>query len=409
MRAVDEFNPLSPQTTESPWEWYEALREQAPIHREPLTGMFMVSRFDDVTELLTNTNDYSAMSGPAVGDVPAEVREIVRNGVPNVDTLLTADPPEHIRYRSLVSRAFAPRRVARLEPDIRAVAEPLIEAMLPRGRAELVAEFAVPLPLTIIADQLGVPRVDMPSFKKWSDDAVAPLGGLITLERRVECARSDMEFQAYFLDMLEQRRRDPRDDMLSQVVHAKLEGVQPLDDAECISILRQFLVAGNETTTNAIASAAMLLLQNPDELARLRAEPDLIGNAAEEVLRLESPVQILFRSAKRDLELHDVKVPAGARLAAMYAAANRDPRKFADPERFDVGRANAREHLALGHGEHFCVGAGLARKELTIAIEALVTRFPNLRLPEAGNDFSHHPSLILRGLRELRVEFDARN
>lgn len=407
MRAVDEFNPLSPETTESPWEWYEALREQAPIHREPLTGMFMVSRFDDVSELLTNTADYSAMSGPAVGDIPTEVREIVREGVPNVDTLLTADPPEHIRYRSLVSRAFAPRRVAGLEPDIRAVAEPLIEAILPRGSAELVAEFAVPLPLTIIADQLGVPRVDMPSFKKWSDDAVAPLGGLISLERQVECARSDMEFQAYFLDMLERRRREPRDDILSQVVHAKLEGVQPLDDAECISILRQFLVAGNETTTNAIASAAMLLLQNPHQLERLRAEPELIGNAAEEVLRLESPVQILFRSAKRDLELHDVKVPAGSRLAAMYGAANRDPRKFPDPERFDVGRANAREHLALGRGEHFCVGAGLARKELTIAIEALVTRFPNLRLPVAANDFSHHPSLILRGLRELRVEFDA--
>ena len=405
MRAVEEFRSLDPRTTESPWAWHEALREQAPVYHDPMTDTFLVSRYEDVFALLPNTADYTAKSGPSVAMGPPRVIEILEQGVPNVDTLLTADPPEHTRYRSLVSRAFAPRRVARLEAGIRKVAEELIEQIRRKRRVDLVSELAVPLPLTIIADQLGVPRSDMPSFKKWSDDAVAPLGGLISEERHIECARSDIEFQAYFADMIQARRAEPREDIMSAVVHAKLDGVEPLDVSEMLSILRQFLVAGNETTTNAISSAAMLLLQNPDQLQLLREDRALVPNAAEEVLRIESPVQILFRMTKRDLVLRDVEVPAGARIGVMYGAANRDPRKFPDPDRFDVRRANAREHLALGYGEHYCIGAGLARKELVIAIE-LLTTLDDLRFVPDANDFSHHPSFILRGLKEIHVECD---
>jgi cytochrome P450 len=406
MKPLAQYNPFDPAVVENPWDFHRALREEAPVYAVPGLGFFLVSTHAGVLEVVSDPRRFSSKSGPAVGGMlpPPEVMEVMAQGYPQVDTLLTQDPPDHIRYRSLVSRAFSARRVSGLEAYVRQIAEELVSGFVDEGTLDLVPRYAVPLPLSVIADQLGVPRSDMALFKKWSDDAVAPLGGMISLERSVECAHSLVEFQHYIVKTIEERRASPREDILSDLIGARLDGEAPLDVPEMLSILQQFLVAGNETTANLIASATMLLCQNPEQLALVRADLSLIPNMIEEALRLESPVQSLFRIATEDTSVQGVAIPKGARIVVMYTSANRDAAVFPDPDRFDVRRENAKAHLAFGRGEHFCIGAALARKEAAIALETLLGRTRDLRLSRAKNDFAHVPSFILRGLKQLWVD-----
>lgn len=229
---------------------------------------------------------------------------------------------------------------------------------------------------------------------------------MITPEREIECAKSTVEFQRYFAAKLDERRAAPQDDLLTDLINARLEGETPLNTAEMLSILQQVLVAGNETTTNLIASAVLLLLQNPQQMAAVCADHARIPNCVEEALRFESPVQGLFRMARMDTELGGVAIPAGSRLVLMYASGNRDDQEFPQAERFDVYRANAKDHVAFGVGIHYCLGAPLARLEATVAFETLLGRLRNIRLAEDKNDYRHTPSFILRGLKALYLEFD---
>ena len=407
MQLVSSYNPMAPETVENPFEFYRALREQAPVYDVPGLPLFIVSRYEDVLQVVRNPTLFSSRSGPAAKAPSTEVTAILRGGYVPVDTLLTNDPPAHARYRALVNHAFTPRRVAGLDRYMRDLAHRLIDGFASHRRAELVREFAVPFPLTIIADQLGVPRADMTAFKRWSDDSVASLGGMISSERQIECAHSLVEFQRYFEKRVEEVRARPRDDILSDLVHARVGGGDHLGMAEMLSILQQILVAGNETTTNLISSAMLLLLRNPDQLEAITDDPSLVPNMIEEAIRLESPTQAMFRLATEDTELRGVRIPAGARLVVHYAAANRDERQFPDADRFDVRRENARTHLGFGFGQHYCIGAGLARKEGAVAFEVLLERLSDLRLAE-DNDFAHHPSFILRGLEKLNIELRAR-
>jgi cytochrome P450 len=410
MSRLAAMNPLDPAVVETPFEFYRALREEAPVYQVPMLGFYIVTRYDLLLEVIGDQTRFSSRSGPAVGgnaSPPPELIEIMKRGYPPVDTLLSADPPEHTRYRSLCSRAFSGRAVARIEPYIRGVAKELAQAVKHAGEMNVPPQFGVPLPLTVIADQLGVPRSDMALFKKWSDDSVAPLGGMISPQRALECAQSIVDLQHYFAKKIEERRTEARDDILSDLVDARLDGVEPLNVSEMLSILQQFLVAGNETTANLIASAVMLLIQNPDQLKLVRDDRSLVPNMIEEALRVESPVQTLFRMAKCDTEVGGVAIPRGARIAVSYAAANRDPAVFPDPDRFDVTRKNAREHLAFGRGEHFCIGASLARKEASIAFETLLDSTRNWRFSPGRNDFKHVPSFILRGLEQLWIQYEA--
>jgi cytochrome P450 len=229
---------------------------------------------------------------------------------------------------------------------------------------------------------------------------------MIGHERQLECARSYVEFQHYFAAKLEERRREPRDDLMTDLINARVDKIEPLSIPEMLSILNQLLIAGNETTTNLIASAMMLLLQHPGQMASVVADNSLIPNFVEEALRLESPVQGLFRTAKVDTEVGGVAIPAGSRLVVMYGSGNRDDAHFPDGERFDVHRPNARTHVGFGQGIHFCLGAILARLEGRVAFETLLTRLRNIRLAGGRNDLTHTPSFILRGLKELHLEFD---
>lgn len=408
MTAVHEYNPLAPETLECPFPFYEAMRREAPVYQVPGAGFFIVSRYEDIVQVLKHPELYSSNSGPGLAHFDAEIEAIYADGYPRPNTLLSNDPPDHMRYRSLVNKAFTPRRVLGLEPGIRALAETLIDVFVADGRVELIARFAVKLPLTVIADALGVSRDDLDTFKRWSDASVAPLSGVLTREQELDCARQIVEFQHYFAARLDERRTEPRDDILTDLLNARLDGAAPLNTAEILSIVQQLLVAGNETTTNMIAAGTLLLLQNPEQLAAVRADPSLIPALVEEALRVESPVQGLFRSTKQATQIGGVEVPPGARLILMYASGNRDTRTFGDDaDRFDVCRAANDDHLAFGRGIHYCLGAALARAEGRIAFEALIDRLPNLRLASDGNDLRHTPSFILRGLQKLYVEWDA--
>ncbi|TNF89217.1 MAG: cytochrome P450, partial [Gammaproteobacteria bacterium] len=261
------------------------------------------------------------------------------------------------------------------------------------------------LPLIVICEAMGLPLEKLRTFKRWSD-GIARLGGMTTKEQRRQIAAEQADFAAYVAGMIEDRKASLGDDFVSDLIRARFEGERPLSMDELKSIAIQFLVAGNETTTNTIASGIWLLLKHPSQLEAVRQDPGLIPNLVEEVLRIESPVQAHFRAATRDTELDGVPIPAGAGVGVIFGCCNRDEEKFANAGDFDVRRENASRHLAFSQGIHFCPGAPLARLESAIAFERLLERLGNLRIDEGLSDLAHVPSFTHRGLKKLLLRFD---
>jgi cytochrome P450 len=403
-----DVDALSPENVENPYALYQLLREESPVHWDANLEVMLVSRYEDVVGVLRDPETFSSAVGAMTKAPPMEAIAIIAKGHPPVNTLITADPPTHGNYRSLVARAFTPRRVEKLRDHVTEVAQELIDGFIAAGRVELVHEFAAPLPLTIIAEQLGVPRGRIGDFKKWSDAFMDFIGGLASDERSIECAQEIMECQSYFDGRIEEYRSDPPDDMLGVLLRAQLAGDRPLNNAEVCSILQQFMLAGNETSTAAIGATWRFLLEQNDVIEAVRSDRSLIPAVCEEIFRLQSPVQNMFRQATRDCEIGGVPISAGTKVGVMFGAANRDPRAFPDPERIDPKRPNVREHVAFGHGNHYCIGAGLARLEACVALDTLLDRLDNVRFAPGLNDFSHNPMFIARGLRHLHLEFDAR-
>ena len=406
---LDGFDPFDHAIQQCPHPHYAAMREERPVFRVPGTDLHLVTRHDLVVPILrdveTYSNRFGGTSERAVDELAQRLAEVQAGGWPLVSTMLTEDPPAHTRYRGLVNAAFSPRRIAALEPVVRAIAEELVDRFPSEGTVRFVTDFAVPLPVRVIAHILDVPDDRLDDFKRWSDDSTIGIGARISDDERVRAQRGVVEFQHYFAGQLEQRRAEPRDDVLSVLAHAGSdgEGGGPLDMAEMLSIVQQLLVAGNETTTKMLTEAVRLLIEHPEEWQRLREDPARAAAVTEEVLRLSTPTQGMFRVVTRDVELAGVQIPAGARVVIMYAAANRDPAVFADPDAFDPDRANRREHLAFGKGIHFCVGAPLARLEATVALAVLAQRISTWAFAE-GNTFEYDPSFLLRGLRRLDVD-----
>jgi len=305
-----------------------------------------------------------------------------------------------------VNKTFSPTRVKKMLASIEKITSDLIDAILAGpSRFDVVTDFAIPLPLTVIADQLGVPRADMANFKAWSDATVVPIGGMATPEQLIESLQLVEQLKVYLAERCREAKAAPRDDMISDLITSDVDGERPIEEKEVISLLQQFLVAGNETTTNLIGATLMFLFQNPKEFEKLKANPTLLTNAIEEALRLETPTSGMWRVATRDTELGGVAIPEGSMIMLRYAAANRDEALFDDPDTFVIDRPNAKDHIAFGMGIHFCPGAALAREETRIGLEQIFERLPNLRLAP-GNDFKHHPSVLLRGLVRLDLEYD---
>ena len=416
------FNPFDPTTLQCPYPHYAQMREEAPVLPVPALGIQLVTRHDLVLEVLRDPQTYSSKFGGAGMPLPAEDRarliEAIEEGLPRIPTMLTADMPEHTRYRRLVAKAFHPSSIAAMEPVIREVTTRLIDSWIERGRdgtgsIEFVEDFGVPLPVEVIARALGVPDEKLADFKRWSDDSIAGIGTNISIEARIASERGVNEFQRYFADQLEQRRIEPRDDLLTNLLNASVDNddpeVQdrrPLDMPEMLSIIQQLLVAGNETTTKMLTEMMRLLGDHPEQWQMVRDDPSRVDRIVEETLRLSTPTQGMWRIVTRDVELGGVQLHEGERIVIVFMSANRDAALFDDADAFDPDREHLRDHLAFGKGIHFCLGANLSRLEGRVALEELSRRIDSFVLP-ASNTFQYHPSFMLRGLTSLDIDFIA--
>jgi cytochrome P450 len=364
---------------DDPYPLYRRLRGLGPAV-QIAQGVWAVSRYEDVVRVLKDHASFSS-------------RALSGGFGPGATTVIGADPPEHTRLRGIVNRAFTPRMVAALEPRIREITDNLIDAAEAKQEFDLVADLAVPLPVMIIAEVLGVDSARYDDFKRWSDSFLFSDAA----RGRVRDEDSRQEFREYLGEVIDARRREPRDDLISALTLA--EGAETLTAAEVMAFATLLLIAGNETTTNLIGNAVLALMENPDQMALAQGDRALVPNLVEEALRYQSPVQLIMRLALRDAEIGGVTIPAGSLVLPMFASANRDERRFADPDRFDIRRENARDHVAFGYGIHFCLGAPLARLEAQVALEAVVTRLTGLELAEGRVEWLD--SFLLRGPRRL--------
>ena len=368
---------------DDPYPTYAWLREHAPVYREPRYGNHVITRFADAIRVLRDHETFSNARGQGPFGPQA--------GVPS---LATTDPPLHDQLRALVSRAFTPRRVAESEPRIRALMTELLEA-LPGDRFDLVSRVAMPLPVVVIAELLGVAPERGADFRRWSDALV----GLLEKPPTPALLGAANEMLAYFREVLAERRRDPRDDLVSALLAAEIEG-RALTQMELESFCLLLLVAGNETTTNLISNQMRVLSQRPDLWKRLRAEPGLVPAALGETVRWDSPVQNLAREAIREVELRGVSLAPGARVLVSFGAANRDEQEFPAADEYRLDRAALR-HVGFGFGVHFCLGAGLARLEARCALEALLARFREVAPGEDPPRRLH--SSVIRGFESLLI------
>ena len=399
-----------PAIMQDPFPFYQWALANAPVVELPGTGIKVIMNYAMCSEAAGRPDDFSnaftaTLSGALAAD--PEVSGILAQGWPQIDTLLTADPPVHTRFRKLVNLAFSMPRVNALEAGIREKVSGLIDKFSDKGECEFVSEFCVPLPVMVICEQLGFDQSWHSDVKRWSDAFADRLGHMISRERELECAREIVEFQNAVKVKIDERRATPMNDLLSDVVNARMEGEQPLNDAEILSIAQQLMVAGNETTTHAIAGGIVHMARNPDQVAILRANPQLIGNAVEEVLRLDTPTAGMWRVVTRDCKLGDYEFKGGSMVLVRYAAANRDPAQFPEPDSFQVERKNARTHLAFGKGIHMCVGNMLSRKEMTVAFETLLDQIDDIRIAD-GAVLEVAPNLLLRGYKAVPITFRKR-
>jgi hypothetical protein len=396
-----EFNPFAPGMLADPYAMYRALREQAPIYWSEMMESWVLTRYDDIDAVLMDSR-FSSDRTRAETRFSQMMREQQEQYGPmsNAQTMLTSDPPDHTRLRRLVSKAFTPRAVENLRPRIQEIVDYVLAEAGERGEFEIIHDLAYPLPVIVIAEMLGVPPEDRHRFKEWSDTVVATLGGPFTPPEVMDAGRKSIEELAdYFSHIIAERRAEPKEDLISGLIAAE-EGGQVLSEDEIFATCILLLIAGNETTTNLIGTSMLALFRNPDQMQLLRDKPTLISSAVEELLRYAGPVHGTGRVPKDDIEIAGHTFKPGEMVFTLLAAGNRDPAHYENPEHLDITR-NPTDHLALGDGIHFCLGAPLARAEAQIAIGTLLQRFPNLRLldeePEWGGTF------IIRGPKRLSV------
>ena len=405
-KSLDQVTLIDPDVIECPYHTYKKLREEAPVYKDPVAGFYIVSCYNDIMKVIKDTATFSSNVAEAVFPPGERNRAEEFGGYPSVPALITADPPKHKYYRNPINKVFSAARVEQMEPYIEQITHALIDDFIKDGYCEFVAQYTIPMPLMIIADQLGVPREDLPLFKEFSDALTTQVSGVANREQRIWAAKKNVEFQKYFVKVIEEKRVNPTDDIITDLINAQMENGEPMSVPELLSVLNILLAAGNETTTNSISKGILLLIQNPDQMKLVLDDLSLVENLTEEVLRFDGPVQGLMRVATRDAEIAGASIPKGSVIMLRYASANRDEQHFPGSEAFDIRRKNAATHLAFGQGIHFCLGAMLARKEMNVTFRAVLTRMKNLRLAPGYPEPHHEPSIVLRGLKELHLAFD---
>ncbi len=403
LRTGVTYNPLDKRYQADPYPLYREVRDRDPFHRSRLAGGWVLARYADVAAVLKD--DRFLADDRKLPFQMKQRQQLIKDGLMEPDealspSMLRSDPPDHTRLRGLVSKAFTPRTVEALRPRIEAIVQELLDQAATNGHLDVIRDLAYPLPVIVIAEMLGVPTEDREQFKRWSDDAIASFG-VASINNFLRARDAFKELQAYFERVASERRREPREDVLSALLAAEQEGDR-LTTEEVFSMCILLLVAGNETTTNLIGNGLLALLRHPDQLALLRADPSLIESAVEELLRYDSPVQATSRFATEEVEINGHAVKPYQQLILLLGAANRDPERFADPDRLDLTRKD-NQHLSFSHGIHYCLGAPLARLEAQIALLALLERFPDMRL--AADRLDWGDNLIVRGLKTLPVAF----
>ena len=419
--SLEGFKLLDPAVQQCPHLYYEKMREEHPVYSTEVAGVpiVLVTRYDDVLEIIKDTDTFSSETGGgAAMPVDAELADRIRKlykeegGYKRIGTMLTIDPPDQTRYRKLVNKAFTARAVSSLEPNIREISSGLIDSFINEDKVEFVKKFAVPLPVRTIAKALNVPEDRLADFKRWSDDNIAAIGTALSDDQRLVHEKGIIEFQHYFAEQFEKRRENPEDDILTNLLNARIDKDEdpdlpdePLTMEEMLSIISQLVVAGNETTTKTLTEMMRLLGENPEQWKMLRDDPERAGKVVEETIRMTTPTQGFWRFAKRDVEVAGTKIAAGTRMVVMFASANRDESVFPNGDAFDPDRDDLFSHLAFGKGAHYCLGASLARLELRVALEELVKRIDSFELT-AANNFDYLPSFMLRGLKSLEIEIN---
>lgn len=407
------FDPLSHSQAASPWRLYKEIRDSEPIFHSEKYDVWFITRHDLVLQALRDHAHFSTRSVflPARPWVP-EVQAELDKGYSQHYLLSNNDPPEHTPLRKAVQRAFTRTQTAAMEGIVEEVANTLIDAFADDGHAEIVEQFAYPFPAMVVARVLGLPVEDVPQLKRWGDDWLALFGDEPDTAKLVEHARGFVAFQKYFEAAFEERRANPRDDLLTDLVQQLCDGTpmpdsgRPLEVRDIVNIPINIMSAGHETGTLLLTSGLEILLsREPEWYERLREDPSLIPAFIEEVLRMESPVHGIFRTTTGDAQVGDVTIPDGSRVLLLYGSANHDERRFEHAERFDPHRRDVGEHLGFGKWTHFCPGSPLARLEQHKAYELLLTRLPNLRVaPEKDRERMMH--FWLRGYSALHLEWD---
>ncbi|MFL5357120.1 cytochrome P450 [Archangium sp.] len=401
------MQPLTPPDFNSqrfkanPFPYYARLREEAPVFR--IKGLanepaWLVTRYDDVHSVLKHANLSKDRIANTADQNNTRLALLLKFFGPLSQGMLNKDPPDHTRLRSLVHKAFTPKYVERLRSRVQALSDELLDKARRKGSMDLVDEYALMVPITIIAEMLGVPKGDYRKFQRWSNRLISntkPMDLVLAIP-------TVLMFTRYLRNLIAQRRAAPGEDLLSALIQAEEAG-DTLSPEELLSMVLLLLIAGHETTVNLIAGGTLALLQHPEQLARLREDPALIGPAVEELLRYASPVEISTeRFTREDFTVAGVTIPKGHLVLAVIGSANHDPNQFKAPDTLDLGR-EPNKHLAFGMGIHYCLGAPLARLEGQIALRTLVDRFPNLRLAKPAESLTWRTGILMRGPKQLPV------
>jgi cytochrome P450 len=405
--GVFQLTPLNPAFNESPHALLDRLRNECPVHRDEVAGTFLLTRYADVRGVVSDTSLWRGADhaeDAAVIQKAAREERLEGMTVPDDElrtNILTLDDPDHARIRTPLAKALY-KRVAKVRPLVQVVVDTWLDKLKGRTHFDAMGDFALRVPIDVIARILGVDNARLGEFREWSEGAILGLDPFRNEAQTKVLIASMNALSAYMRELMAQRRRTPQDDLVSDMVGLVAEGA-PLTDGEISNNLQGLLIGGNLTTTDLIGNAIWLLLTHPDELAKLRADPGLIVSTVEEVLRYESPVDITSRIASRDMEIGGCPVKDHQSLFVSLRGANRDPAAFREPHRFDIARKDA-PHVAFGGGAHICIGAPLARMEAQVAILSFFSRYPNVRLadPHAAPQWRSMP--FFRGLKELVVD-----
>jgi|SRR5579862_2752405 len=395
----------------NPFPFYETVWEQdTPIVRLPNTDTFVVFSAGLVAEVCRRTSDFSSAFGEELIGKRAhdpDIEAISGQGWPFAATLMIADPPRHTRTRRLVMAALKKNRIDGMVPAIRSLTIDLVANFIDKGNCEFMSEFAIPFPIEVIKNQIGLGHVSVGKIKSWSDAVADRAAGQIDKDREIECARLILEFQLTMMEEIARRSTSRKDDVLQFLLDARTSEEPPLADDEMLSMLQQLMVAGNETTTNTLGAGMLRVCENPEALHRAQQDPSIIPKLVEEMLRIDSPAQGIWRKTAHETVLGGVTIPAGAMVMCRLASANRDPNVYEDPAAFCPHRSGLNRHMAFGSGIHTCVGHFLARAELQVAFEELLPRLENIRLMD-GFHAQYSYNTMVRGPAELQISFETR-